>query len=171
MSTCALYGGPTRSSASRGHFCPNCHPPSGSFQALSPPARFCLCPFILLWLSSFLPTGLRSLSPHVCRFAPTPKKMSLKPRLTLAFPEHLCSWAERPVFDRGRLRESRRDGPPPGRASSRGLRATSGFLLPSPVIFLPSVLRAPFNSPSALCFCLTSSRPPLLTVADSREWL
>lgn len=45
---------------------------------------FCLCPFVIFLLSSFLQIGLLPLSPHLCLFAP--KKMSVIPLLTFAFP-------------------------------------------------------------------------------------
>lgn len=135
----------------------------------TPQQLCCLCSFIIFLLSSFLQIGLLSLTPHVCHFVP--KKMSPKPRLTLVFPEQPHFPALHPLFDCGCLRQSWLNWPPPLPRFFPGALCYLWLSSYFSCDLLPSVLRAPFNSPSALCFYLTSSIPSLLTVAGSRECL
>lgn len=148
----------------------------GNSQPLENPLgtqQFCLYPAIIFLVGLcfiILATRLLPLSAHPRPFAT--KELLLTPLLTLAFPEWLLSSALHPWFKCSSLRRSWLNLPPP--LLPRFFPGALCYLWLSSYLscdLLLSVLPAPFNSPSALCFYLTPSIPSLLTVADYREWL
>lgn len=170
----SLYDCPTLSPPSCGHCCLNCPPPASSQQPLrdaaihspsSIPASFSP----LVFVSPLLQPGSSYCLPTFCHFGP--RKLSLKPLLTLSFPEWQLLSALHPLFNCGCLRRSWLNSLPQFLCFFPGALCYLWLSSYLSCDLLSCVLPAPFNSLSALCFYLTPSIPSLLTVADSRECL